>query len=108
VRDFTYVTDTVEGLLTLAVAGVDSEAYNVSSGAYYSVTELAHKIIAALGLSHQTEVVYTGESWIGDAQRWEVSIEKISALWYRPRTSLDQGIEHTIAWFVDQEVSDEQ
>ncbi|MEI6432665.1 MAG: SDR family NAD(P)-dependent oxidoreductase, partial [bacterium] len=51
VRDFTYVADTVQGFLVLGMLGAEGEAYNVSSGTSCSVTELAHALIAARGLT---------------------------------------------------------
>ncbi len=99
VRDFTFVSDTVDGLLTLGVAGQAGEAYNVSSGVSYSVTELAHAILNMLDLVGKTQIVYTGRSWAGDAQHWEVNIQKMGALGYRPKVSLSCGLEATIDWF---------
>ncbi len=98
-RDFTFVSDTVQGLLLLAERGVAAEAYNLSSGASVSVTEVAHKLIAALGLADQTRITYTGRSWTGDAQRWEVSIDKLSRLGYTPVVDLEGGLGKTIEWF---------
>jgi UDP-glucose 4-epimerase len=103
VRDSTYVADTVEGLLTLATVGAAGEAYNLSSGAYTSVTGLAECLLAQLGLTGRTELAYTGTSWIGDAQRWEVSLAKIGALGYRSRWTLDAGLAETIRWFEETE-----
>src|SRR5438034_9233280 len=60
VRDFTYVDDTVEGLMTLAAAGSPGEAYNISSGVRCNVTELAHRILRLQGITGHTEIVYTG------------------------------------------------
>jgi UDP-glucose 4-epimerase len=102
VRDFTYVADTVQGLLLLALQGAPGEAYNVSSGANYSVTELAHRLIAVRGLTGKTEIAYTGTSWVGDAQRWEVSIEKLRSLGYKPAYTLDEGLRRTQEWFDEQ------
>ncbi len=56
VRDFTFVADTVQGLLLLAERGLPVEAYNVSSGSSTSVTELARMLIAALGLTDKTHI----------------------------------------------------
>lgn len=98
-RDFTFVTDTVQGLLLLAERGLIAEAYNLSSGSNISVTEVAHKLIAALGLADQTRITYTGSSWTGDAQRWEVAIGKLSRLGYMPAVDLEAGLERTIQWF---------
>ncbi len=98
-RDFTFVTDTVQGLLLLAARGEVAEAYNVSSGSSISVTEIAHQLIAALRLTGQTHITYTGTSWPGDAQRWEVSIGKLMQLGYAPAVGLDDGLGRTIQWF---------
>jgi UDP-glucose 4-epimerase len=99
IRDFTYVTDTVQGLLHLAIYGVPCEAYNLSSGAYNSVNALALEMIDVIGLTGKTEIRHTGSSWVGDAQRWEVAIDKIRDLGYAPKISLRQGIENTLEWF---------
>ena len=105
VRDFTYVADTVQGFLVLGLRGEPGEAYNVSSGANCSVTELAHQLIAVRGLTGKTEIAYTGSSWVGDAQRWEVDIEKLKALGYIPEYTLEGGLRRTAEWF-DQTQSD--
>lgn len=99
VRDFTYVRDTVQGLMRLASDGVPGEAYNLSSGGSCSVLELAAAVIAARGLTDTTRIHTTGSSWVGDAQRWEVCIEKIAGLGYAPMWTLDAGLRETIAWF---------
>ena len=99
VRDFTYVADTVQGLILLALRGNVGESYNLSSGASHSVTDLAHQLIAARGLTGKTEIAYTGTSWVGDAQRWEVDIAKLQTLGYAPRFSLVDGLKQTAQWF---------
>jgi UDP-glucose 4-epimerase len=101
-RDFTYVTDTVQGLLLLAERGLAAEAYNLSSGCSVSVTEVAQRLITALGLTGETRITYTGSSWTGDAQRWVVSIEKIGRLGYKSEVDLEQGLAKTIQWFQTQ------
>ncbi len=99
VRDFTYVSDTVEGLRVLAERGRPGDAYNVSSGRSCSVTELAECLLATLGQAGRARLTYTGTSWAGDAQRWEVSIERLQTLGYRPAVDLRQGLALTAAWF---------
>ena len=98
-RDFTYVSDTVQGLLLLAERGCPAEAYNLSSGRSVSVTELAHALIAALNLAGRTRITYTGSSWPGDAQRWEVTIAKLERLGYTPTEDLENGLAKTIQWY---------
>jgi UDP-glucose 4-epimerase len=99
VRDFNYVEDTVAGLLVLAEHGEAGEAYNIASGLSHSVIELAHLVIDACGLTGQTTLSFTGESWVGDAQRWEVSIKKIMAPGYAPKVPLREGVERVTEWF---------
>ncbi len=101
-RDFTFVTDTVQGLLLLAERGLTAEAYNLSSGCSVSVTDVAQMLIAALGLTGQTRITYTGSSWTGDAQRWVVSIEKLRRLGYLPKVGLENGLARTIQWYQTQ------
>lgn len=98
-RDFTFVTDTVAGLILLAERGRMAESYNVSSGRSITITEMAYALFAALGLSTATRITYTGSSWPGDAQRWEVDIAKIRALGYSPEISLVDGLSRTARWF---------
>jgi UDP-glucose 4-epimerase len=98
-RDFTFVTDTVQGLALLAERGSLAEAYNISSGSSTSVTELAQMLIAALGLTGETCISYTGSSWVGDAQRWVVAIDKIARLGYIPTVDLAHGLARTIQWY---------
>lgn len=98
VRDFTYVADTVQGLCVLAAHGCAGEAYNVSSGRSYSVTQLAERLLAVLGLA-DVPLEFTGASWTGDAQRWEVSVEKLARVGYASRVSLDEGLRRTADWF---------
>jgi UDP-glucose 4-epimerase len=99
VRDFNFVEDTVQGLLVLAEKGISGEAYNIASGASHSVTELAHILIEHLGLKGKTSLAFTGESWAGDAQYWEVDIAKIKVLGYRPQVSLPEGVALVADWF---------
>lgn len=99
IRDFNYVSDTVAGLLTLATVGVSGEAYNVASGVSHSVTELANMLLSVLGLQDRTKIEYTGASWVGDAQRWEVDVTKIRALGHRSRVDLEQGLRLVVGWF---------
>jgi UDP-glucose 4-epimerase len=99
-RDFTYVTDTIAGLLILAEKGGPGEAYNVSSGQNHSVTELATMLVSVLGLK-DVEFVYTGSSWAGDAQYWQVDVSKLRALGSVVKIGLREGLRVTARWFGD-------
>lgn len=92
VREFTYVSDAVDGLLLLAERGRPGETYNLSSGEPITILDLARLLASTLGLDGRTEIVCTGESWPGDAHRWEVCIDKIAALGFHPRVTLREGL----------------
>jgi len=103
VREFTYVTDIVDGLLLLAVSGEPGQSYNISSGAPCTVADLATKIVQIVVLAGKTDLSFTGESWVGDAQRWEVSLDKIHALGFSPSIDLDEGLRRVVQWFKETE-----
>jgi UDP-glucose 4-epimerase len=102
-RDFTYVGDTVAGLLVLGERGKRGEAYNIASGVSHSVTELAHHLLEIVGLKAKTALAFTGGSWAGDAQYWAVNISKLQELGFSPRYSLGQGLTHVVEWYRDRE-----
>jgi nucleoside-diphosphate-sugar epimerase len=99
VRDLTYVKDTVSGLLVLASSGAPGEAYNIASGVSHTVTEVAECLLGLLQLRGQTELTYTGESWAGDAQRWEVDISRMRSLGHHPTVGLETGLQASMDWF---------
>ena len=101
-RDFNYVDDTVQGLCLLAERGVAGKAYNIASGVSHSVTELAHILIDVVGLAGKTTLSFTGESWPGDAQRWEVDIAATKVLGYQPCVKLREGVSRVVTWFESQ------
>jgi UDP-glucose 4-epimerase len=92
VREFTYVSDAVEGLVLLAERGLPGETYNLSSGEPITIRGLAELLVSTLGLEGCTQLVCTGQSWPGDAHRWEVCIDKIAALGFRPAVNLRDGL----------------
>jgi UDP-glucose 4-epimerase len=99
VRDFCYVDDTVGALMHLGMlSDMPCEAFNISSGVNHSVTDVAEAMFRAMELQ-DVRMRFTGESWAGDAQRWEVGIDKIiSHTGYRPQHDLASGLEQFVNW----------
>jgi len=102
VRDMTFVTDTVDGMIAAATtAGLEGGTYNLGTGVGESVGEIARRIIALMGV--EAEVVLdpkrlrppTSEvdRFISDNRAFR------SATGWAPRFSLDQGLAETIAFF---------
>jgi NAD dependent epimerase/dehydratase len=100
-RDFTYVTDTVEGFLSAAqTTGIEGEIINLGVGAEIRIIDLAHKIISILGKSIKIEV---------DSERLRPPKSEVTRLMsnnrlarellgWKPHVSLQEGLSKTIEW----------
>lgn len=99
VRDLNYVADTVTGFLTLGLHGVPGESYNVASGASHNVTQIAEMLLDGLGYRGRTRIEYTGQSWAGDAQHWEVDISRICGFGYAAHVPLPEGLRLVTEWY---------
>jgi NAD dependent epimerase/dehydratase len=100
-RDFTYVTDTVEGFIR---AAENDQAVgcvvNLGTGTEVSIGDLAHKIMAKLGrtvaVEEEQERVRPAGSEIdrlcSDNSRARALLD------WQPRVSLDEGLDRTIDW----------
>jgi dTDP-glucose 4,6-dehydratase len=100
-RDLTYVANTVEGFLLAALKpDAVGRTINLGSGQEVSIGELAQLIASMIGRSVAIE---------SDKQRIRLEgseVEQLLAdntlartlLDWQPRVSLEEGLEHTIAW----------
>jgi len=100
-RDFTYVADTVDGFIRAAEAqAVEGQVFNLGTGAEISIGELAQRIIRMLGRS--VEICMDSERLRPDASEVQRLLSDNSSAAQRldwwPAHTLEQGLEHTIAW----------
>lgn len=100
-RDFTFVSDTVDGFLRMGwcEAAIGQEI-NVGAGDCISIGDLAHKILTLLGrdlpISCEDQRLRPPQS---EVMRLHASIEKAQQLIsWTPRMSLDEGLLLTIEW----------
>lgn len=100
VRDYCFVDDTVNALMLLGLLDDGScDIYNISSGHSYTVVEVAHVLISIMELEH-VQINFTGSSWAGDANHWEVSIDKLmECAGYEPQHNLTSGLTRFVEWF---------
>jgi UDP-glucose 4-epimerase len=92
VRDYCYVSDTVDALMLAATNGVGGQVYNVSGGNPVTMEHLVDLILAQLGLTAKVDVRYTGQSWKGDIQTMSGNNSKIRELGFNPKISLEEGL----------------
>ena len=96
-RSFSYVTDTIRGLMLLATSrGKDGGTFNIGSPDEITISTLAEKVKSISGSRSKTRFVEARED---DPRRRSPDISKMRKLGWRPRTRLDEGLENTIAYF---------
>ena len=100
IRDYAYVSDTVDALILIAERGKCGEVYNVAGGNPISIENLVCLILKERKLAGKTKVKYTGASWKGDITRMIANINKVKQLGYQPKINLETGIKKTLNWFL--------
>lgn len=101
VRDFNHVANVVEALILVAERGDgEGEVYNVAANEPVAIGDLAAMICERMGASPR--FVFSGDVRPGEAQRWRADTSLISALGYRPRLKLAEGLADTVAWFLEE------
>ena len=93
-RDFTYVSDIVNGTILAAKNGIG--IYNLGSGKPVTVNEMVSLLEKHLAIKINKEYV---DSPLGDVQKTHSDITKAKKeIGYEPKMSLDQGIKNCIQW----------
>lgn len=97
-RDFTFVTNVVDGVLRAAEApAVGGEVFNVATGGRVSLNELLATLKKIVG--SDVEPAYQ-EGRMGDVRDSQADITKAERLLgYRPAVMLEEGLRQTVAWF---------
>jgi UDP-glucose 4-epimerase len=98
-RDYVHVADVVEAV-ALALRSDAGGAINVGTGVETDVNALYRLIADAAGSSIEA---HHGPDRAGDVERSCLDATRArEVLGWRPRVSLGEGIEETVAWFRDQ------
>jgi len=96
-RDFTYVTNVVDGVLRACDArGASGEVINVATGGRISLNELLRTMNRIVGTN--TKAVYQ-DGRAGDVRDSQADITKARELLeYVPIVDLEEGLRHTLDW----------
>jgi UDP-glucose 4-epimerase len=92
--DFTYIDDFIDGVM-LAIAHENQE-FNISGNEEYNVLKLAQMIIAKTG--SKSKIKFLREE-IAQPQQVRVDISEIQNIGYKPKISLEEGVERTIEFY---------
>ncbi|WP_293855742.1 UDP-glucuronic acid decarboxylase family protein [uncultured Alsobacter sp.] len=100
-RSFCYVADLIEGLMGLmALDRAPSGPVNIGNPEELTVSDLVDRVLARTGSSSQ--LTYRPLP-VDDPRRRRPDISRArELLGWAPRTSLQEGLEATIAWFADE------
>ena len=97
-RDFTWVGDTVEGIVSAAAnASARKQVLNLASGQEVTIRRLVTLLGHLAGVSRPPRFVGPRP---GDVRRHLADVSRArSLLGFRPETALDAGLERTVAWY---------
>ena len=99
-RDFIFVEDIAEGLISCALSGVDGEAYNLATGEETKIIEIA-KIINSLTENDGNINLLPKRDWDNSGRRFGSTKKSKEQLNFTTTTSIDLGLEKTVQWFLD-------
>lgn len=95
-RDFVYVSDVVDALMRVQKKGTEG-VFHVATGKETSILQIYKKVSAATGIRRKPRF---RKKVIGEVQRSALSYRRIlRAHGWRPRVSLDEGIQKTVEYF---------
>jgi GDP-L-fucose synthase len=97
-REFLHTDDLAKAILVCMEKYDDAQQINVGSGIEISILDLAHKIAEKVGFSGN--IVMDANKPDGTPRK-VLDITKISDLGWKPTINLDQGIESTVEWYLD-------
>ena len=100
VRDWIYVTDHCEGIAVVMERGRPGEVYNLGGEAEEQNLDVVKSILALLGKPE--DLVQFVADRQGHDRRYAMDITKATReLGWRPRHDFADGLQKTIAWYVD-------
>ncbi len=104
-REWIHVEDHCSALLTLYLKGKSGESYNVGSGINLRNIDLVKKIlrickVMKIKIGKNTKIKYVKDR-PGHDFRYALNSKKInSKLRWKPKIKFDEGLKHTITWYL--------
>ncbi len=94
-KQYLYISDCIKALELLA--GIKGyERINISSSKSATVKKIADDICEIVGAKPNYK--FTGKSWVGDVQKFELDISKIKKRGWEEEIELKEGIKRYVAW----------
>ena len=96
-RDFTYVSDTVNGILLLSTLE-NGEVVNIGNGYATTINDLASTLLKIYGKEENKENVIYTKPRINNVFKLESDIKLANSYGYKPTVSLEEGLIKYISW----------
>ena len=96
-RDLLYVGDLADALIMLTENYSDYEPINIGSNTEITISKLSKKISKIL--NYKGKIIFNPKFPNGTLRKI-LSIQKIKKFGWKPKTSLDKGLEQTVKWFL--------
>lgn len=103
-KSYVYVDDVIEAMLVASGTDEPFGAYNVATGDYVTVTEIAELAVEIVGLDPKTvRFDYTGgdRGWKGDVPVVRLSVERIRALGWSPTRTSREALRESMRALAD-------
>lgn len=100
-RGFTYVQDIVNGLILAAEHIEDASAVNVGTSEYISINRISEEIFKIFNWRPTGGIKYLTDKPVGVLHRALDGLFAKEACGWSPKTSLEEGIEKTVKWYVE-------
>ena len=97
-REFLFVDDLAEAIIFVMENKLEESLYNVGSGEDLSLKEVALRVQKIIG--HQGEIIWDISKPDGTPRK-VMEVSKLKNLGWSPKISLEQGIEETYQWFLE-------
>jgi len=99
-RDYTYITDILEGIKSAIEKDLGFEIVNLGSSDPIKLLDLVNLIQEKIGKKAKLSFLPPQS---GDVERTYADISKAEKLlWYSPKVSIEKGIEKFIKWYLNQ------
>ncbi len=99
-RDFTYVSDIVEGAVQAAEKVTDGTPINLGTGIRYKIKDVAAKVFDVIGWKPK-KIVFDTSKPVGVATRALDITRAKKLLNWKPKISLEEGLQKTANWYIN-------
>lgn len=99
IRDWTYVMDNCEAILTILNSGKENNVYNISANQEYTNIEVVQLICNAMEKGHSLIEFVNDRK--GHDFRYSLNCNKLKQLGWEPKFKFKEGIHATLNWYLN-------